>query len=71
MIVHQGEKLISVDDNVLKLILLVANLFFLQINRVRSFVDEHGNFKRSKIYRDNYGKPDFTNLDEVVAEIDA
>lgn len=40
-------------------------------DQVPSLVDEHGNFKRSKIYRDNYGKQDFTNLDEVIAEIDA
>lgn len=40
-------------------------------DQVPLLVDEHGNFKRSKIYRDNYGKQDFTNLDEVIAEIDA
>ena len=40
-------------------------------NEVGTLVDENGNFKRSKLYRNNYGKPDFTNLDEMVAEIDA
>lgn len=45
----------------------------LPAKEVPSLVDENGNFHRSKIYRENYGanKPDFINLDEVVAEIDA
>ncbi len=42
-------------------------------NKVPSLVDENGFFKRSKIYRQNAKerKSDFTNLEEVVAEIDA
>lgn len=42
-------------------------------NKVPSLVDENGYFKRSKIYRQNAKerKSDFTNLEEVVAEIDA
>ena len=39
--------------------------------QVPTLVDDNGNFKRSKIYRNNYGKQDFTNLNEMVAEIDA
>lgn len=40
---------------------------------VPSLVDENGYFKTSQIYRENFkkGKPDFVNLDEVVAEIEA
>lgn len=45
----------------------------LPASEVPSLVDQNGFFKRSRIYRANYGsnKPDFVNLDEVVAEIDA
>lgn len=43
----------------------------LSSNEIHTLVDENGNFKRSKLYRNNYGKPDFTDLDEIVAEIDA
>ncbi|MBP2058227.1 putative glycoside hydrolase/deacetylase ChbG (UPF0249 family) [Lactobacillus colini] len=43
----------------------------LSAEEVPSLVDENGNFNRSKIYRENYGKPDIINLDEVTAEIDA
>lgn len=40
---------------------------------VPSLVDESGYFKTSQIYRENFKKekPDFVNLDEVVAEIEA
>lgn len=38
--------------------------------KVPSLVDKNGYFKRSRVYWENKG-PDFTNLDEVVNEIDA
>ena len=45
----------------------------LPADQVPSLVDENGYFLRSKVYRDNIkaGKPDFINLEEVVAEIEA
>lgn len=45
----------------------------LPADKVSSLVDEHGNFKKSKVYRSNFSevKPDFVNLDEAILEIDA
>ena len=45
----------------------------LNASQVPSLVDEDGNFKSSHVYRENFrlGRPDFVELDEVVAEIEA
>lgn len=40
-------------------------------NKIPSMVDAQGKFISSKVYRKNYGKPDFVNLNDAVTEVEA